>query len=362
MAVEDLYGWFPRNQPLPGGDRWMTIPGGGQGPLAGAQASQLAQQAQGGPLSQYAYELANQPRMKPGAGSMMSGSSDMYGSGATYGESYGGGGGAIPGQEKLSGAASGALTGAQAAGPWGAVIGGVAGYALNGGADDLNPLEASGFTGVTMEDAFNDGNYARIFSNPGGAAAYKAIGYDSALSPTSWGLGINPNSFAGKVLDPVHALDPVSIFESGNNPEEKTRDQYYGELTAGNLFTDPKLFTEGVTGEFRASRSTYPPRASGQYGPKDDDKFQADLATKINSAYSSGAIGAGDDAWSIYDKVVNPWFESMGGMKQSKAPEQHTQMTIDMINRYIAGSPITWQEARGGTPDYAVPKYLGLGG
>jgi hypothetical protein len=357
----ELYGWFPGNQmQLPAGDRWMTIPEQG---LVGGQAGQgmLGWMNNPGDMTKLAQELAGSQRMKPTGGVGLSGGDfDMYGTGASYGGASTEEADAAK-NAKMSGAASGAAAGWQYGGPWGAVLGGVAGYALNGGAKDLNPIEASGFTGLTMDEAWEDGNLARLGSNPAGALAQKYVGYNSALSPTSWGLGINENSFLGKALDPVRAMDPVSIFESGNNPEEKTRDQYYGELSAGNMFTDPKLFTEGLVGEFRASRSTYPPRASGQYGPKDDDKFAADFAQKINSAYQSGQIGAGDDAYSIYEKVITPWFDSMGGMKQSKAQDAHTNLTIDMIQRYMAGSPITWQEARGGTPDYAIPAYLGLG-
>jgi hypothetical protein len=358
----DLYGWFPGNQmQMP--DRWMTIPGQSTtgAPVPQGNPGMLGWMSTPGEMSGLAQQLAGAQRMKPGGGASF-GASDMYGSGESYADT--GGGDASGPNGKVAGAASGAATGWQYGGPWGAVLGGVAGYALNGGAKDLNPIEASGFTGLTMDQAWEDENLARLGSNPAGALAQKYIGYNSALSPTSWwGGGINENSFLGKALDPVRAMDPGSIFESGNNPEEKTRDQYYSELNAGNMFTDPKLFTEGVVGEFRASRSTYPPRASGQYGAKDDDKFAADMATKINSAYQSGQIDAGDDAYSIYEKVITPWFDTMGsGMNASKAPEAHTNMTIDMIQRYMSGSPITWQQARGGTPEYEVPAYLGMGG
>ena len=358
----ELYGWFPGNQ-MP--DRWMTVPGqqslvGGPATLPTGQGM-LGWMNNPGGMTNLANELAGSPRMKPGGGASFGGA-DMYGSGESYADPAAGKPDPLAPDGKVAGAVSGAALGAQYGGIPGAVIGGVAGYALNGGAKDLEAHEASGLTGLTMDQAWEDGNLARLGSNPAGALAQKYVGYNSVLSPTSWWSGgIGENTFLGKALDPVRAMDPVSIFESGNNPEEKTRDQYYAELGAGNMFTDPKLFTEGVVGEFRASRSTYPPRASGQYGPKDDDKFAADMATKINQAYQSGQIDAGDDAYSIYEKVITPWFDSMGGMKQSKAQDAHTNMTIDMIQRYMSGSPITWQDARGGKSDYAVPAYLGMG-
>lgn len=152
-----------------------------------------------------------------------------------------------------------------------------------------------------------------------------------------------------------------------DNPEEKVADAYYGQREKGGLqlgMTSDQAFTEALVGEFRRSRSSFPARLAG-YGPKDDDKWAADLANKINSAYSSGTIGKSDDAFSIYQKVVSPWFQSQGGWRDGLAQSDIKNMetlALDTVHRYISGRPITWQEARGNKAEFAVPTYLGLGG
>lgn len=158
-----------------------------------------------------------------------------------------------------------------------------------------------------------------------------------------------------------------ALIQGKDNPEEQVADAYYSNRAKGNIklgAVDDKAFTEALVGEFRRSRSSFPARLAG-YGPKDDDKWAADLATKINSAYSAGTISKTDDAFSIYDKVVDPWFKSQGGWGNwlSKENVQNMQtMALDTVHRYISGRPITWQDARGGRSEFAVPKYLGLGG
>jgi hypothetical protein len=265
----------------------------------------------------------------------------LGGAGGGGGGPSAGAGQAAPNQ-KIGGALSGAAMGMEVGGPWGALIGGVAGYALNGGAKDLNPIDASGFSGISMDKARENGNLARLGSNPAAALASY--------------LGVQSDSTFGKLLDPAGAFKK-------DNKEEGVRDQYYSQLASGNFNADPKTFTTGLVGEFRGSRSTFPARASGMYGPKDDDKYAADFANQINQAYQSGAINANDDAVSIYAKVINPWLSSMGpGWSSKIAPEdlaKQQMMTVDMIQRYVGGSPITWQDAHGGKADFAIPQYLG---
>lgn len=89
---------------------------------------------------------------------------------------------------KFAGTASAAMSGYQIGGPWGALIGGIVGYASEGGTKDMNPLDASGFSGITMDKAWQDQNLARLGSNPGAAVASK--------------LGVKSDSVLGKILDP----------------------------------------------------------------------------------------------------------------------------------------------------------------
>lgn len=60
---QELYGWFPGNQQIPGGtDRWMTIP---------EQSGMLGFTGQRGPMSELAFQLAGSPSMMPGQGTIL---------------------------------------------------------------------------------------------------------------------------------------------------------------------------------------------------------------------------------------------------------------------------------------------------
>jgi hypothetical protein len=89
---------------------------------------------------------------------------------------------------KFAGTASGASAGMSLGGWPGAIVGGVLGYAQEGGYKDANPWDASGFSGLGMDAAWEDQNIARLASNP-------AASLGSAL-------GVSSDSFAGKLLDP----------------------------------------------------------------------------------------------------------------------------------------------------------------
>lgn len=90
---------------------------------------------------------------------------------------------------KFGGALSGALAGNSLAGWPGAIVGGAIGYARNGGIPDANPIKASGFSGITMDDAWKDENLMRLASNPLASIASK--------------LGLGSNTFLGKLIDPA---------------------------------------------------------------------------------------------------------------------------------------------------------------
>lgn len=176
------------------------------------------------------------------------------------------------------------------------------------------------------------------------------------------GIGTLVGAGVGAVVGAVG-----SLIHGKDNPEEKLSSAYYGLRERGQLqlgATSDQAFTDALVGEFRRSRSSFPARLAG-YGTKDDDKWAADLAGKINSAYKAGSISKTDDAFSIYEKVVSPWFQSQGGWRSGLQKGEIANMeslTLDTIHRYISGRPITWQEARGNRPEFAVEKYLGVSG
>lgn len=89
---------------------------------------------------------------------------------------------------KFAGAASGAAAGNSLIGWPGAIVGGVLGYAQEGGYKDANPWDASGLSGLGMDAAWEDQNIARLASNPAASVASK--------------LGVKSDSTLGKILDP----------------------------------------------------------------------------------------------------------------------------------------------------------------
>lgn len=119
-------------------------------------------------------------------------------------------------QGKFAGAASGASSGMSLGGWPGAIIGGVLGYARNGGVKDANPIDASGFSGTTMDQAWKDQNIARLASNPLASIASK--------------LGVKSDSALGK------ALDPAGIFGGGKSKKRnwKAFDQQFPGTTVNS--------------------------------------------------------------------------------------------------------------------------------
>lgn len=154
---------------------------------AGGLVSGLARGGTGGYIQagQSAANLVSRGASAAGA----SGVSAAAGTAGTYLGYAGAAYGLLKGYgSKKEGLLSGAMTGYQIGGPWGALAGGVLGYARAGGTKDLNPIGASGFSGIGMDTARANQNYARQGSNPAAALASYA--------------GIKSDSVVGKLLDP----------------------------------------------------------------------------------------------------------------------------------------------------------------
>lgn len=221
-------------------------------------------QGQTGPLSQLAYQMGSSPNPIPGAGKSLF----PFASSGVLGPSSGGGGSSIFGSgdpnAKMTGAASGALAGLKA-GPWGALVGGIAGYAASGGAKDLNPIDASGFSGISMDQARSQGNLARLGSNPGAAVASYA--------------GIKSNSDIGRALDPTAFLG--GLFRSSHGDEKRNlkafNEAFPGITSAGDKVTlpDGRVITPGQLQNLAGTwyGATYHP-----------DGNQSDWQDRFNSA------------------------------------------------------------------------------
>lgn len=231
--------------------------------------------------------------------------------------------------------------------------GGLTGYSqAAGGAAQV--ATAAGVGGSTLSTAVPilgavTGAYGTLKSIQAGdtkSAALSGAATGASIGSIIPGVGTVIGGVVGAV---VGALG--SIIHGKDYSEEKVRDTYYDGVSHGMTVQDsltaiaPKAFYQAFAGEFRGSRSVYPPRQAG-YGQKDEDKFIDDMKGKISAAQANGTVAQGADAQAIYDKVVDPWFQTMGGYKgDPRYPNlvnEQKQMTVDLINRYISGSPVDW--------------------
>ena len=149
-----------------------------------------AQPGNQGELTRLAYQMAGAPPQPPPHPASTTNGAPLLPmtdpSGILTGASSSGG---QVENNKFKGTESGALMGAQYGGWPGAIVGGAAGYLANGGFPDANPIKASGFSGINMDQAWQDQNLARLASNPAASVASK--------------LGVSSDSVLGKVLDPA---------------------------------------------------------------------------------------------------------------------------------------------------------------
>ena len=190
---------------------------------------------QPGVLGQQAIGLAGGAGWKPGPGAPLYGG-PMFspGSDGSSGSSKGlfAPGGIIGGDtnQKFSSAGQGALLGMKY-GSWpGAIIGGALGYGAAGGVKDANPIDASGFSGTTMDQAWANQNIARLASNPAASIASK--------------LGVSSGSVLGTILD------PASLF--GGNKSHKRNWNAFNDAFPGTTVNNegnyvlPKQFNNAV--------------------------------------------------------------------------------------------------------------------
>lgn len=187
--------------------------------LGGGQSPQLLSfmNQPRGPLSEQAYQLANAPRLKPtGASDLSPFASALGATGDSSGPPKGvfSSGGILGGEDnqKFKSAGQGALMGSKFG--WaGALVGGLLGYGAAGGVKDANPIDASGFSGTTMDEAWKNQNLARLGSNPGGAV----------FSKINSAIGIKPDSTTGKIFNA--GIDPTAtlggLFRGGHGDEKR---------------------------------------------------------------------------------------------------------------------------------------------
>jgi hypothetical protein len=130
-------------------------------------------------------------------------------------------------------------------------------------------------------------------------------------------------------------------FVGSRRPESDLWDQYKKiSGTARGIELDPAFRAGAFVGLMRFKKNTFPPRARGGYGPKDDARFLDDMAGQVAAAVRAGKIGASDDAKSVFSKVVGPWIAQWGEEPNADWRRWENQIVTDQIDAYLYDMPI----------------------
>lgn len=168
---------------------------------------------------------------------------------------------------------------------------------------------------------------------------------------------------AGATFGPIGAAIGAVLgaiggaFIGSKRPESELWDKYKGMAgqNAGHMY-DNNFRNGAFVGLMRLGKNTFPPRASGKYGPRDDAKFLNDLIKMIADAFRTGQLTLADSesADVIYNKLVGPWIDSMGTEKNPDWRRWETQIVKDQIDAWLWDAPIIATSYS--TAGYASPR------
>jgi hypothetical protein len=100
-----------------------------------------------------------------------------------------------------------------------------------------------------------------------------------------------------------------------------------------------------------------------KYGRMGEQKFTNDMTSQIQNAINNGTVSKNDDAQAIYNKVVDPWINSMGKWDDSNKPAMQALLT-QMVSQYMGGQAgQSWKAIGGDSPFQNVqsPSWSGAG-
>lgn len=132
-----------------------------------------------------------------------------------------------------------------------------------------------------------------------------------------------------------------SAFVGTRRPESDLWDKY--KLSAGSAAGheyDNQFRNGAFVGLMRFAKNTFPPRAKGGYGPKDDAKFLRDMFAKIGEGFDTGVLGANETPASIYSKVVGPWIAQWGTEPNADWAKWERQILVDLIDAWMFEQPV----------------------
>lgn len=209
-----------------------------------------------------------------------------------------------------------------------------------------NPFASSG-----ASTAIGAGASMVQTKNPTTSFAAKGASTGAAVGSVVPGIGTVIGAVAGAIIGAIGGA-----FIGSKRPESELWDNY--KKMAGNAAGheyDNNFRNGAFVGLVRLGKNTWPPRAAGGYGARDDARFIKDMTAKIAEAFRNGVLGPRDaDANTIFSKVVGPWIAQWGTEKSGDWKRWEDQIVKDQIDAWLYDQPTvatsyttsTWPQPR----------------
>jgi hypothetical protein len=129
---------------------------------------------------------------------------------------------------------------------------------------------------------------------------------------------------------------------------DKALENYWKAVDSGRGIgqTPPEELAQGFINFYRTNKNEFPGQA--KYGRTGNEDFVYDMTQVINKAVKDGTVDKGANAAAIYEKVVQPWLNTMGeGPKNEDARRVQDFMMTDLINSFMQGKPISNAQVKG---------------
>lgn len=123
---------------------------------------------------------------------------------------------------------------------------------------------------------------------------------------------------------------------------------YWKAVDQGRGFgsAPPAELAQGFINFYRTNKNEFPGQA--KYGRTGNEDFVYDMTQVINNAVKDGTVDKGANAATIFEKVVQPWLNTMGEGPQNKdARRIQDFMMTDLIHNFMAGAPISNAQVKG---------------
>jgi hypothetical protein len=129
---------------------------------------------------------------------------------------------------------------------------------------------------------------------------------------------------------------------------DKALSNYWKAVDQGRGFgsAPPEELAQGFINFYRTNKNNF--AGQERYGRTGNEDFVYDMTQVINDAVKSGKVDKGVDAATMYEKVVQPWLNSMGsGPQNADARRIQDFMMTDLIHNFMYGQPISNAQVKG---------------